>query len=101
LISGTFTEFVQGRLEIRNAFRPMQLTITDKGNSAPRSITLEDRRVLGMTGGPIVFGRTRFGQNARLSPLTINAGSGGNSVVVSNTLSPARVGSITLNTGLG
>lgn len=101
-IAGTFTEPVHGSLEIRNTTtRPTDLTITDTGNGRRRDITLESRRVLGLTDQPIVFNNILDGSSTTLSSLTVNAGSGGNTVVVGNTLSPARVGSITLNTGTG
>jgi hypothetical protein len=100
-VAGTFTEPVHGGLEIRNTTStPTALTITDTGNGRPRTITLESRRVLGLTDQPIVFNNILYPATT-LSSLTINAGSGGNTVVVGNTLSSARVGSITLNTGTG
>lgn len=94
-VAGTFTENIRGKLSIMNPFVDTALTIDDSGSSGTPTVDVLSDEIRGLTQNPIDV------QLARLSSLTIRAGSGGNVFNVDTIRANQFLGSVALYTGTG
>jgi len=92
---GKSTGDVRGAVSLTSLFRGVALTIDDTADALASTVDITRNAVQGLSDLPIDF------TFARLSSLTINAGTGGNTVTVQDTRASDLTGPITLKTGSG